>query len=151
MSVFPYTQTVEAVLIDKFNLPVETAGTLYGLPYLISALICPIFGYLIDRIGKRTQFILASSLMTVLACSITIFLPVDDQDTPNYTCLIPLILLGVGYSVYASALWGSIPYIVERRALGTAFGICTALQNFGLVLAPLSVSYLVNSDAEKGH
>ena len=39
----------------------------------------------------------------------------------------PLILIGFGYSIYAAALWGSIPYVVEARTVGTAFGFVTAI------------------------
>jgi hypothetical protein len=38
-----------------------------------------------------------------------------------------MILLGLGYSIYAAALWASIPYVVKARTVGTAFGITTAL------------------------
>ena len=46
------------------------------------------------------------------------------------------MLVGIGYSIYAAALWGSIPYVVEAKTVGTAFGICTAIQNIGLSVAP---------------
>ena len=48
-----------------------------------------------------------------------------------YTQISPMILLGIGYSIYAAALWACIPYVVEPRTIGSAFGICTALQNIG--------------------
>lgn len=44
-------------------------------------------------------------------------------------------MLGFGYSVYAAALWGSIPYVVAPRTIGTAFGLTTAVQNTGLTIA----------------
>ena len=33
-------------------------------------------------------------------------------------------------------MWGSLPYLVEARALGTAFGIATAAQNIATVISP---------------
>jgi len=53
-----------------------------------------------------------------------------------YSELAPLILVGIGYSIYGAALWGSIPYVVEARTVGTAFGFVTAIQNGGMALAP---------------
>jgi hypothetical protein len=41
--------------------------------------------------------------------------------------LIPLVLIGIGYSVYACALWGSVPYVVPENLLGSAFGLCTSV------------------------
>jgi MFS family permease len=56
-----------------------------------------------------------------------------------YSQVFPLVMTGVGYSIYAAAAWGSIPFIVSPNTVGTAFGITTAIQNIGLVLAPTIV------------
>ena len=53
-----------------------------------------------------------------------------------YSELGPLILVGIGYSIYGAALWGSIPYVVEAKTVGTAFGFVTAIQNGGMAIAP---------------
>jgi hypothetical protein len=55
---------------------------------------------------------------------ITMFLPPCEH---CFTEVGPLVLTGFGYSIYAAALWGSIPYVVEARTVGTAFGFCTAV------------------------
>ena len=52
------------------------------------------------------------------------------------------MLVGVAYSIYASAIWGSIPYVVNPATIGTAFGLCMAVQNIGLSIAPTVVNYL---------
>lgn len=51
--------------------------------------------------------------------------------------LVGLISIGVGYSLYAAAIWPSIAYVVEKKCLGTAYGITTAIQNAGLAFVPL--------------
>ena len=48
-------------------------------------------------------------------------------ETACYGVVSPLILLGIGYSIYAAALWAAVPYVVEPKTVGSAFGICTAL------------------------
>jgi MFS family permease len=65
--------------------------------------------------------------------------------------MFPLILVGVGYSIYAAAIWGSIPYIVKPHTVGTAFGIATAIQNIGLVIAPTLVGYIKDQTKEYDH
>jgi MFS family permease len=55
------------------------------------------------------------------------------------------VLCGIGYAIYASVIWGSIPYTVEPRTVGTAYGICTAIQNIGLASAPVAVSALIDT------
>ena len=67
---------------------------------------------------------MTSSVLILLACVITMLIPpAEAGDGPQYMCLIPLILLGIGYSVYAAALWGCIPYTVPAKLVGTAYGL----------------------------
>jgi len=68
---------------------------------------------------------------------------------PNYpTCdacwysVIPMFFLGISYTSYAVVLWGSIPYLVEGRVLGTAFGIFSSMYNLGTVISPPLEGYI---------
>ena len=62
-----------------------------------------------------------------------------------------MILLGIGYSVFAAALWGCIPYTVPPRLVGTAFGLCTAVQNIGLTVSPMVSAALLEADRQGGY
>ena len=66
-------------------------------------------------------------------------------ESENWSFLAPLILLGLAYSVYAGALWSSVPYCVKANTLGTAFGLCTAVQNIGLTLVPFLIGTVLTS------
>ena len=77
--------------------------------------------------------VIISTLLLLTAHIMNMLLPECDQ---CYIEVIPLILVGLGYSIYAAALWASIPYVVEAKSAGTAFGFCTAIQNTGMALAP---------------
>lgn len=83
---------------------------------------------MIDKVGKRALFIFTSSVFVALSCLLTIFLVTRDfGDATNWSFLAPLVLLGLAYSIYAGALWSSIPYVVPSNTLGTAFGLATAV------------------------
>lgn len=140
MSIFPYIIISQDMLLTKFGFSETQSGFLYSTPYLISAFSCPFIGFAIDKFGKRAIFIMTSSLLVSLACIITLILP--SSDSADYLIMLPECLLGVGYSIYASALWGSIPYTVAPKTVGTAFGLCTAVQNIGLVIGPWAVGQL---------
>lgn len=139
MSIFPYIQKVSDLVKNRNNIDSESGGTLFGIPYLISAIASPVLGKVIDGVGKRALFITLSSALLIVAFLISLNLPGTDQS--KLEC-IPLVLVGIAYSVYCAAIWGSIPYTVTPQTVGTAFGICTAIQNIGLVIAPTIVSYL---------
>uniref|UniRef100_A0A7S3CLB5 Lysosomal dipeptide transporter MFSD1 n=1 Tax=Strombidium rassoulzadegani TaxID=1082188 RepID=A0A7S3CLB5_9SPIT len=137
MSVFPYIQISSKLLQDKYGFDKDMAGKLFSVPYLISAISSPFLGFFIDRIGRRALLISVSSVILITAYSLSMVMPSCDQ---CYNEMYPLVLTGVGYSIYASAIWGSVPYTVLPQTVGSAFGICTAIQNIGLVVAPLIVA-----------
>jgi nitrate/nitrite transporter NarK len=80
-----------------------------------------------------------SSFVMIIAFAISANLPATDGSRLE---TIPLVLVGVAYSIYCAAIWGSIPYAVPAQSVGTAFGICTAIQNIGLVIAPTLVGWI---------
>ena len=63
---------------------------------------------------------------------------------------VPLTLLGIGYSMIAGSLWGSIPYTCEAKMLGTAFGLMSAIQNIGLAISPLLAAKTLKTKREQG-
>jgi len=54
----------------------------------------------------------------------------------------PMIMLGVSFVLVPAAMWPSIPLIVEKNRVGTAFGLTTMIQNFGLAAFPFVNGYL---------
>jgi len=110
MSIFPFIQLANTALVQQFGFDKETAGILYSVPYFMSMVLSPLLGFTIDKVGKRAMFITISSVLVALSCFFDAALP--NYTSPNFICLGPLILVGFGYSIYASALWSSIPYIV---------------------------------------
>jgi MFS family permease len=111
---------------------------------LISAAIAPCLGICVDKVGKRGILVVISSLLVVVSCLLTAYLIRLNYTSENYTCLIPLILLGLAYSIYASSLWPSIPLVVKPFMLGTAFGLVTSVQQIGLTIAPYVVGVLLH-------
>lgn len=124
MSVFPYIQVSSDLLQKKYNFDEETAGKLFGVPYLISAATSPFLGFAIDRIGRRALIITVSSVILIIAYTLSMFMPACDQ---CYNEMYPLVFTGIGYSIYAAAIWGSVPYTVAPQTVGSAFGIATAI------------------------
>jgi hypothetical protein len=53
-----------------------------------------------------------------------------------YIGIVPMIMIGMAYSIYVSALWPMIPYVVKPQVVGTAYGLCTAIQNIGMAIGP---------------
>ena len=139
-SIFPFIQASNTFLVEQYGFDKNTAGQLYSIPYFMSAALAPILGFIIDKFGKRAIFICLSSVLVASACFTSALIP--NQTSPDFICLLPLVLIGFGYSIYASTLWSSIPYIVLPRTIGSAFGLVTSMQQIGLVIVPIVTGVL---------
>ena len=93
--------------------------------------------------------ILLGSIIMMIAHVIALITPDCDYQVDSCAIsLVPLILLGLSYTTYAVVLWGSLPYMVEARLLGTAFGVCTTFQNLGTVIAPPLLGWITEETAD---
>jgi MFS family permease len=121
----------------------DDAGFLFTLPYIVSGLLAVPLGSFVSRYGYRKIISITGMVLMALGHAINIYLP-DCHENCNeqWVSLIPLILLGLAYGTYAAVLWGSVPLLVNQNVQGTAFGICTVLQNFGTVITPPIIGWI---------
>jgi len=130
-AIFPFTAFSTDFFVEKWGLSQSTGGTLSSIIIFMSMVFTPIFGTLVDRIGRRATLMIFGSLLMVPAHLILALTHVHPA--------IPMALLGVSFSLVPAAMWPSIPYIVDEKRLGTAYGLMTLVQNFGLFLFPILV------------
>ncbi len=115
----------------------EKSARVMSIPYLLSAILSPFLGFVVDRIGCRAVIALFASVLLIV---VHVVLAVT-QSSP----IIPLIGQGLAYSMYAAVIWPSIPLVVPQKYTGTAFGVITSVQNIGLVTFPLMVAAVYNN------
>ena len=140
--VLPWNNIGGTMLQAQYGFNKEKSNSYLAVPYLVSAFCVPFFGYACDWLGRRSELLITSTA----ALTITHFLfaiNIDGID-PIY----PLILLGIAYSIYASAIWPSVALVVRESKLGTAYGLITAVQNGGLALFPIIVGALTGPDSK---
>jgi cyanate permease len=53
-----------------------------------------------------------------------------------------MIMLGASFVLVPAAMWPSIPLLVEKNRVGTAFGLTTMIQNVGLAVFPVLNGFL---------
>ena len=111
--------------------------------------MAPIFGALSDKVGQKVSFCMVSGLCLTICHILFIIFPSSDPKNKSYLGLIPIILMGVTYSIYVAALWPMVILAVKPQVLGSAYGLCTAIQNIGLALGPLVVGGLTFSDKHR--
>ena len=109
-----------------------TAGRVMSIPYSISAILSPIIGFGVDKIGGRAVISTLASIMLV-AVHTALALRTGSP-------VLPLVGQGCAYSLYAAVIWPSVPLTVRPNLVGTAFGTIMAVQNLGLAVFPVVIA-----------
>eukprot|EP00299_Pterocystis_sp_00344_P017598 c8818_g1_i1.p1 GENE.c8818_g1_i1~~c8818_g1_i1.p1 ORF type:complete len:494 (+),score=69.69 c8818_g1_i1:39-1484(+) len=133
-SIFPFLDFATPLIYEKWNLSAVEAGRTVSIVTLASVVLSPIFGWMMDRYGCRPLTMALGGFILAPAFA----LMATTQVSPLALCM----MVGVGFALVPSALWASIPLIVKENMVGTAFGMMSALQNFGLFMMPLIVGQL---------
>lgn len=84
---------------------VERTGNLLGIPLIVSSLLFPVFGYIVDKWGKRLHFLLASSLILIMSYILFI----------TTTSILPLFTFGLSYAIFGAVLWPVLALLVPQR------------------------------------
>ena len=147
-AIFPFTALSTDFFHDKWGLPLTAGGgggflagvftnllhmfsTAPGTSSIIifgSMCLAPFAGGMVDRIGRRASVMIVGALLMIPCYLILAFTMVP----PRY----PMFLLGASFVLVPAAIWPSVPLIVEKNRVGTAFGLMTMIQNIGLGLFP---------------
>ena len=114
VAIFPFVTLGQVFFIQKYQFSSTNANFITGLVYLISAFAAPMFGCIIDKFGRNVTFVLLAVVITLMSHAILAFTMLN----PYFS----IILMGIGYSLLASALWPMVALIVPLHRQGTAFG-----------------------------
>ena len=115
-------------VFENFINMFKTAGGIASIIIFASMVLAPFAGKLVDRVGKRATLMIFGSLIMIpshLLMGVSSLYPV-----------IPMIMLGAAFVLVPAAMWPSVPLVVKKEWVGTAFGTMTAIQNIGLGLFP---------------
>ncbi len=91
-------------------------------------------------------------MLFVLGHFFLMLLPQADEGyEPIYRATFAFVLFGVAYSLYTTSLWPCVPYVVDKKMLGSAYGIVIAMENIGLSIGPLLVSAMHATSYKGGY
>ena len=120
-SVLPFISLGQGLFRAEYNMTPQDGNFLIGLVYLVSAIFSPAFGLILDKYGRNLSWMSGSLLVSILAHCGLIF----SFTSPH----VPIVIIGLAYSVLASALWSIPAVIVKESQLATAFGIMQVSQS----------------------
>lgn len=122
--IFPFQTFAVKFFIEAHGTTREFGGFLSSILTLFAMIATPLFGLLVDRIGKRSLFMMFGSLLLIPVYLIMAYVHVS--------LYIPMAMMGIAFSLIPAIMWPSVAYIVDESKLGTAYGLMTMIQNIGL-------------------
>ncbi len=141
-SIISFKKFATAILIPRFGIPVESASLMVSMIPFFTVIFAPLFGYLVDKVGKGTRWMIAGSLLVFISHLMIAFAP---QGVAAYG-YVSIALLGVGYSLVPAALWPTVSKIVPEKNLGTAFSLIYWIQNMGMLTVPILVGLIFKNE-----
>lgn len=137
-----------SILLPLFGVDLDIATVLLAMIPFFTILFTPLFGALVDKVGKATLWMIVGSALVLISHLIITFAP---QGEPVYA-YIAIALLGTGYSLVPSAMWPSVPKIIPEKNLGTAYSLIYWVQNLGMWAVPIYVGRIFkNTITEAGN
>ena len=124
-----------SILLPLFGVNLDIATVLLAMIPFFTILFTPLFGALVDKVGKATTWMVVGASLVLTSHLIITFAP---QGVPAYA-YIAIDLLGIGYSLVPSAMWPSVPKIIPEKNLGTAYSLIYWVQNIGMWAVPIYV------------
>ncbi|XP_014669907.1 PREDICTED: major facilitator superfamily domain-containing protein 1-like [Priapulus caudatus] len=138
VAIFPFIGLGVMFFESKFGFTKSNALAVNGIVYIISAVASPLLGFMVDRVGRNITWVIIAIVVT-MGCHATM----------AFTFLNPFIamsVMGISYSLLASALWPTVAYVIADHQLGTAYGIMQAIQNLGLAVIALVCGSVVDNN-----
>jgi MFS family permease len=127
-AIFPFRAFAIKYFIEAHGATREFAGFLNSLLPLAAMIATPLFGLVVDRIGRRALLMAFGSLLLLPSFLVLGY--------TNVSLFVPVAMLGVSFSLIPAVMWPSVAYIVPERRLGSAYALMTLCQQIGVAAVP---------------
>jgi MFS family permease len=123
-AIFPFRSFAIKFFQESWQMSRQSAGQVNSILPFAAMFATPLFGLLVDKIGRRTHLMVLGSflLMPVYLLLAYHLLPLG----------VPIAMMGVAFSLIPAVMWPSVAYIVEEKRLGTAYALMTLVQQIGV-------------------
>ena len=119
-TIFPFRTFANLFFIDAHGVSPERAGELKSLLPLFSMIGMPVFGFIVDKVGRRALFMLVGSALLVPP-----FLLMAHTHLPLE---LSMAMLGLAFAMVPAVLWPAVTYMVPGERLGSAYALMTFCQ-----------------------
>jgi MFS family permease len=133
-AVFPFRSFAIKFFQEGYGMTRPEAGRLNAFLPQAAMIATPLFGLLIDKVGKRALFMAIGSLIIVPAY--LLMLP-----SLHITPYVSMSLIGIAFSLIPAVMWPSVAYLVDEKKLGTAYALMGLIQQAGVAVIDESIGW----------
>lgn len=134
---FPFMAYAPDFFLNKFGVSIKTSGSITSLLPLGTMIFTPLIGLFVDKKGKSASVMIIGALILTL-----VHLTFALTTFPPY---LPMILLGVAFSLVPAAMWPTVVKLVDETKIGTAYGLMYSIQNLGLWGFPILAGMILDA------
>ena len=135
-AVFPFNAFAADLLTNKFGTSSIVSGRIVSLMPLGTMIFTPLFGLFIDKKGfAATAMIFGSLVLSMVHLTFAL---------TNFSPYLPMIMLGISFSLVPAAMWPSMVKLVDEKHIGTAYGLMYSIQNLGLWAFPIIAGVILD-------
>jgi MFS family permease len=150
-TVFPFRAFAIYYFQQAHGLERDAAGMLNSLLPMAAMIATPLFGLWVDKVGKRSLFMIVGTVILFPLFLIVTYMPagpllylkipfIGSGEIP-LTLFIVMILLGISFSMIPAVMWPSVAYIVEQKRLGSGYSLMTLCQQIGMAAIPWLIGF----------
>ncbi len=136
-AVFPFLKFAPDLLMNKYSMARQMAGDVTSYLMYGTILLTPLFGWFTDHKGKSATLMYLGSALLIVAHLMFALTHIEPR--------VPIVLLGVAFSLVPAAMWPAVTKIVPTAKIGTAYGFMFSVQNIGLFVFPMLIGYVVDA------
>ena len=122
-TIFPFRTFANLYFIEAKGVSPEAAGDLKSVLPLLSMIGMPLFGLLVDKIGKRALLMAAGSALLVPPFLMMVYTQLPLK--------LSMAMLGLAFALVPAVLWPAVTYLVPDARLGSAYALMTFCQQVG--------------------
>jgi len=128
-AVFPFLAFAPDLFFNKYSMTSVESGEITSILPLGTLIFTPLFGFLIDKYGRAASAMFFGALILFIIHILFAFTNIAPE--------IPMLMLGISFSLVPAAMWPSMVRLVEEKQIGTAYGLMYSIQNLGLFFFPI--------------
>lgn len=145
-AIFPFQRFGTNMLQCNLHISDVAAADLLRWFPIGALILTPFLGYFLDKIGKGATMLIIGSLL-LIGCHL-VFALVLPEHPRTWIALTTIIVLGISFALVPAALWPSVPKVMDKRFLGSAYSLIFWVQNIGLFGVPILFGKILRASNE---